>query len=51
MSVQNTREAMTKYFNSRHADVTMIADDVVFIVMATEQEHYSPDGILQMLNY
>ena len=51
MSVENTREVMTKYFNSGHSDVSMMADDVVFTVMATGQEHRSPDGVLQMLNY
>jgi predicted ester cyclase len=29
----------------------MMADDVVFIVMSTRQEHRGPDGVLQMLNY
>ena len=51
MSVESTREIMTKYFNSGHSDVSMMADDVVFTVMATGQEHQSPEGILQMLNY
>ncbi len=51
MSVESTREVMTKYFNSGHSDVSMMADDVVFTVMATGQEHRSPDGVLQMLNY
>lgn len=51
MSVESTREIMTKYFNSGHSDISMMADDVVFTVMATGQEHQSPEGILQMLNY
>lgn len=51
MSVESTREVMTKYFNSGHSDLSMMADDVVFTVMATGQEHRSPDGVLQMLNY
>ena len=51
MSVESTREVMTKYFNSGHSDVSMMADDVVFTVMATGKEHRSPDGVLQMLNY
>lgn len=51
MTVESTREAMTKYFNSGHTDVSMMADDVVFTVMSTGQEHRSPDGVLQMLNY
>lgn len=28
-----------------------MADDVVFTVMATGQEHKTPKGVLQMLNY
>jgi steroid delta-isomerase-like uncharacterized protein len=51
MSVESTREIMTKYFESGHSDVSMMADDVVFTVMATGQEHHNPDGIVQMLNY
>jgi steroid delta-isomerase-like uncharacterized protein len=42
---------MTKYFNSNHSDVSMMARDVVFTIMATGQEHHGPDGVLQMLNY
>ena len=51
MSVESTREVMTKYFDSGHSDVSMMADDVVFTIMSTRQEHRSPDGVLQMLNY
>ncbi len=51
MSVESTREVMTKYFDSGHSDVSMMANDVVFTVMATGQEHRSPEGVLQMLNY
>jgi steroid delta-isomerase-like uncharacterized protein len=42
---------MTQYFNSGHSDVSMMADDVVFTVMATGQEHKTPEGVLGMLNY
>jgi predicted ester cyclase len=51
MSVESTREVITKYVNSGHSDVSMMADDVVFTVMATGQEHRSPSGVSQMLNY
>lgn len=51
MSVESTREVIAKYLNSGHSDVSMMAEDVVFTVMATGQEHRSPDGVLQMLNY
>ena len=51
MSVESTRKVMNQYFNSEHSDVSMMADDVVFTIMATGQEHRTPEGVLQMLNY
>ena len=51
MSVESTRETMMRYFNAEHSDVSMMADDVVFTVMATGQEHQGRDGVLGMLNY
>lgn len=51
MSVESTRETMMRYFNSEHSDVSMMADDVVFTIMATGQEHHGRDGVLGMLNY
>jgi steroid delta-isomerase-like uncharacterized protein len=51
MTVERTRETIMPYFNSEHSDVSMMADDVVFTVMATGQEHHTPEGVLGMLNY
>lgn len=51
MSVASTREVMTKYFESSHSDTSMMADDVVFTVMATGQEHHGREGVQGMLNY
>ena len=51
MSVESTREVVTKYLNSKHSDVSMMADDVVFTHMATGQEHHGPEGVMEMLNY
>jgi steroid delta-isomerase-like uncharacterized protein len=51
MSVESTREVMMRYFDSEHSDVSMMADDVVFTIMATGQEHRGPDGVMGMLNY
>lgn len=51
MSLESTRETMLRYFNSEHSDVSMMADDVVFTVMATGQEHQGRDAVLGMLNY
>jgi steroid delta-isomerase-like uncharacterized protein len=51
MSIESTRAVMTRYFASQHSDVSIMADDVVFTVMATGQEHRGRDGVSQMLNY
>lgn len=51
MSVESTRTVMEKYANSEHSDVTMMANDVVFKIMATGDEHSTPQGVLNMLNF
>jgi steroid delta-isomerase-like uncharacterized protein len=51
MSIDVTREVITKYLNSKHSDVSMMAEDVVFTNMATGDEHKGPDSVLLMLNY
>jgi steroid delta-isomerase-like uncharacterized protein len=42
---------MTKYFESDHNDTSMMAEDVVFTIMATGQEHHGREGVSQMLDY
>jgi predicted ester cyclase len=51
MSIESTRETMQRYFDSQHGDVSMMANDVVFTIMATGQEHRTPAGVMGMLNY
>lgn len=51
MSVESTQATMMRYFNSEHGDVSMMAEDVVFTVMATGQEHRGRAGVTGMLNY
>jgi steroid delta-isomerase-like uncharacterized protein len=51
MSVENTRKVIRKYWDSDHADVSMMADDVVFTVMASGQKAHGPQGVLGLLNY
>lgn len=51
MSIESTRETMMRYFNSEHSDVSMMAEDVVFTVMATGQENHGCEEVLGMLNY
>ena len=51
MSIESTRQTMLQYFNSDHSDISMMAGDVVFTIMATGQEHQGPEAVLGMLNY
>jgi predicted ester cyclase len=51
MSVEETRAVMEQYIASEHGDVSSMADDVVFRVMATGAEHRTPAGVLGMLQY
>ena len=47
----HTREIVMPYFDSHHADVSMMADDVVFVNMTTGDETRTPQGVLGMLQY
>lgn len=49
MTVEKTREIMARYLQAAHGDVSMMADDVVFTIMATGQEHRGPQAVLGML--
>lgn len=51
MSIETTRETMMRYFNSDHGDTSMMADDVVFTMMATGEETKTPAGVLAMLHH
>lgn len=51
MSVESTQDTMMRYFNSEHGDVSMMAEDVVFTVMATGEAHRGREGVIGMLNY
>ena len=51
MSVESTREALTRYIDSGHTDLSMMADDVVFTSMATGEETRTRDGVRSMLEY
>ena len=51
MTVAETRSIMDRYTASEHGDVGMMAPDVVFRVMATDQEHRTPEGVAAMLDY
>ena len=51
MSVESTKEVMMRFWGSEHDDTSMMADDVVFTIMATGQTHETPEGVQGMLNY
>ena len=51
MSAERTREAMTRYWDSNHRDLSMMAPDVVFTAMATGDEHRGPDAVRRMLEH
>jgi steroid delta-isomerase-like uncharacterized protein len=51
MSTALTRDAITRYLDSHHQDLSMMADDVVFTHMATGDEHRGPDAVRRMLDY
>lgn len=51
MSAERTREAMTRYWESNHRDLSMMAPDVVFTTMATGEQHRGPDGVRRMLEH
>jgi predicted ester cyclase len=51
MSVESTKDTMMRYFSSEHGDLSMMAEDVVFTIMETDQEHSGPQGVGGMLHY
>lgn len=51
MSVERTRDAMERYLNSNHGDLSMMAENVVFTAMATGDEHRGIEGVRRMLDH
>jgi steroid delta-isomerase-like uncharacterized protein len=51
MTVERTREVMTRYLDSQHADLSMMAEDVVFTNMTTGEEHRGVEGVRRMLDH
>jgi len=51
MSLERTRDAMERYLNSAHRDLSMMAEDVVFTAMATGDEHRGVEGVRRMLEH
>lgn len=51
MSVESTREVISRYVSSNHSDLSMMANDVVFAHMATGDLHEGPEAVARMLHY
>jgi predicted ester cyclase len=51
MSIESTRVTMLSYFDSNHSDVSAMAEDVVFTIMATGAEHHGREDVMKMLKY
>jgi steroid delta-isomerase-like uncharacterized protein len=51
MSVESTRDVITRYVGSDHTDLSVMAADVVFTNMATGEEHRGPEGVRAMLEF
>ena len=51
MSRERTSEVIGRYAAAEHGDVAVLADDVVFRIMATGDEHRTPAGVKAMLDW
>jgi len=51
MSIESTRETMNRFFNAQHGDVSMMADDVVFTLMASGEESHGREAVQGMFSY
>lgn len=51
MSADRTREMLERYLGSRHQDLSMMADDVVFTTMASGEEHQGREAVQAMLRF
>jgi len=51
MSVESTREVMSRYLDAEHDDMDAIAEDAVFTIMGTGVEYRGREAISGMLHY
>lgn len=51
MSAEANRAAMQRYIDSKHTDLSMMVDDVVFTDTGSGDEHRGRDAVAGMLNY
>jgi hypothetical protein len=50
MSIENTCQGIACYLEADHDDASMLAEDIVFTIMATSDEHKGLHSILKLLN-
>lgn len=51
MSVKSTRQVLKKYVGSDHSDTSMMAEDAVFVIMATGEQHRGREAVAGMLDH
>jgi predicted ester cyclase len=51
MSTESTRKVLQRYVDSKHTDMSVMANDVVFTNMATGEETRGPDAVGGMLHF
>jgi len=51
MSIETNRKIMSRYLDSNHSDLSMMAEDVVFTNMASGEKHNGPEAVTQMLKF
>ena len=51
MSIESTREIMMRFFDAEHGDVSMMAEDVVFTLMASGDESRGKEAVQRMFAY
>jgi len=50
MTIENTRNVVTRYLSGEHSSVETLAPEVVFTLMATGQESHGPAEVLATLD-
>ena len=51
MSIETNRNILTRYIDSNHSDVSMMAEDVVFTNKTKREKHSGPEAVTQMLQF
>ena len=50
-NTERTRAVINQYMESNHSEFSMMANDVVFINMASSERHTGHEQVAEMLNY